>query len=534
MKVHEQFSESLLEHGVDVVFGLMGDANLAYLAGYMDRGGRFVTAAHEANAVGMGDGWSRRTGRVGVVSLTHGPALTNALTNMVEAVRANSQLVIITGSTPLEPTHFQRMDLSATAITAGAGFEVVTKPENVVRHLSRAMQRTVAERRPIVLDLPIWMLDAEAGKQRAVALPQSPAPQTPDLDSLDDALGILVSSPRPIILAGRGAHAAGARDALIELAERVGGALATTLWAQGMFDGHPSNIGIYGNLAHPVGSGAIGEATCVVAFGASLNPLTTYRGELTRGKQIIQVDSDPGRFGWFIGVDAPVAADALATAAAMNEALEEIGHEPVSSWVGDVQKALAARDPRDDFQDLSRAETIDVRRAAVELNAVLPSARTLVHDVGRYIRGTLTYLVAPGPQNIVGMGAFGSIGLGLAGAIGASVAAPDEVTVLVVGDGGLMQYFTELSSAVREKLPLVLLVFNDGAYGAEYDKLEAEGADPKYSYQIWPDFVDVARAMGAQALSVRSVDDIAEVGKLAGNLSGPLLVDIHIDPTILG
>jgi thiamine pyrophosphate-dependent acetolactate synthase large subunit-like protein len=534
MKVHEQFAQALLEHGIDVVFGLMGDANLAYLADYMDAGGRFVTAAHEANAVGMGDGWSRRSGRIGVVSLTHGPALTNALTNMVEAVRANSQLVIITGSTPLEPTHFQRMDLSATALTAGAGFEVVTKAENAVRHLNRALQRTVAERRPIVLDLPIWMLDADAGKQRAVAPPQWPAPQVPDIDALDEALGLLVSSPRPIILAGRGAYAAGAKEALIELAERVGGALATTLWARGMFDGHPSNIGIYGNLAHPVASGAIGEATCVIAFGASLNPLTTYRGELTRGKQIIQVDSDPGRFGWFIGVDVPVAADAKATAVAMNEALAEIEHEPVSSWVKDVQAALAARNPRDDFQDLSKSDTIDVRLAALELNEVLPRQRTLVHDVGRYIRGSLTYLEVPGPAHIVGMGAFGSIGLGLGGAIGASVAAPDEVTLLAVGDGGLMQYFTELSSAVREKLPLVLLVFNDGAYGAEYDKLESGGANPEYSYQIWPDFVDVARAMGAQALSVRNVSDIAEVGKLAANLEGPLLVDIRLDPTILG
>jgi thiamine pyrophosphate-dependent acetolactate synthase large subunit-like protein len=301
-----------------------------------------------------------------------------------------------------------------------------------------------------------------------------------------------------------------------------------------MFDGHPSNIGIYGNLAHPVASGAIGEATCVIAFGASLNPLTTYRGELTRGKQIIQVDSDPGRFGWFIGVDVPVAADAKATAVAMNEALAEIEHEPVSSWVNDVQAALAARNPRDDFQDLSKSDTIDVRLAALELNEVLPRQRTLVHDVGRYIRGSLTYLEVPGPAHIVGMGAFGSIGLGLGGAIGASVAAPDEVTLLAVGDGGLMQYFTELSSAVREKLPLVLLVFNDGAYGAEYDKLESGGANPEYSYQIWPDFVDVARAMGAQALSVRNVSDIAEVGKLAANLEGPLLVDIRLDPTILG
>jgi len=533
MKVYEAFAAALLEHDISVVFGLMGDANLAYLADYQNRGGRFVGAVHEGNAVGMADAWQRRTGRVGIASITHGPALTNTMTFLVEAVRAGSPVVVITGATPIEPTHFQRLDLSATAIAAGAGFETVTKPGNLVRHLNRALQRAVAERRPIVLDLPIWMLEFEAGDQRAVAPPVAPARQVPDTDSLDEALGLLVSTPRPIILAGRGAHESGAKDSLIALAERVGGALATTLWARDMFAGHPSNIGIYGNLAHPVASAAIGDATCVVAFGASLNPLTTYRGDLTRGKKIVQIDTDPGRFGWFIGVDEAIAGDARAVAEAMNEALVEIEHEPVSGWIAGIQSAIAARNPSDDFRDLSGEGTLDVRTAAIAVNALLPLEHTVVADVGRFIRGSLPYLSVPSPRHFVGMGAFGSIGLGLAGAIGASVAAPAELTVLAVGDGGLMMHLAEFTTAVREKLPLVVLTFNDGAYGAEYDKLLALGVDPRYSMIEWPDFAQMARAFGGQGITVRTLADLDALPALLDGLSGPLLVDVHLDPTIV-
>ena len=533
MKVHEAFAGALLEHGIDVLFGLMGDVNLSYLAEYQNRGGKFVAAVHEGNAVGMADAWQRRTGRVGVASITHGPALTNTMTFLVEAVRAGSPVVVITGATPLEPTHFQRLDLSATALAAGAGFEPVSKAANLVRHLNRALQRAVSERRPIVLDLPFWMLDEEAGPQRPVVPPLQPGRQATDIDSLDGALGLLSSTPRPIILAGRGAFESGAREALIELAERVGGALATTLWARELFEGHPSNIGIYGNLAHPVASAAIGDSTGVFAFGASLNPLTTYRGDLTRGKKIVQVDTDPGRFGWFIGVDEAIAGDARLVAEAMNEVLAEIEHEPVSGWISGVQSALAARNPSEDFQDQSGPDTLDVRTAAIAVNALLPAQHSVVADVGRYIRGSLTYLPVPSPRHFVGMGAFGSIGLGLAGSIGASVAAPGEWTVLAVGDGGLMMHLAEFTTAVREKLPLLVLVFNDGAYGAEYDKLVSGGYDPAYSLIQWPDFVDVARAFGGRGLTVRTLADLDALPGLLEEMDGPLLVDIRLDPTIM-
>ncbi|MCS5734534.1 thiamine pyrophosphate-binding protein [Herbiconiux daphne] len=533
MKVHEVFADALLQHGADVVFGLMGDANLSYLADYRDRGGRFVAAVHEGNAVGMADAWHRRSGRIGVASITHGPALTNSMTSLVEAVRAGSRMVVVTGSTPLEPTHFQRLDLSASALASGAGFEVVTKAQNVVRHLNRALQRTVAENRPIVLDLPIWMIDADAGDQRMISPPQHASPQVPDPDSLDEALGLLSSTPRPVVLAGRGAYDAGAKDALIELAERIGGALATTLWARDLFAGHPSNIGIYGNLAHSVASSAIGEATCVIAFGASLNPLTTYRGELTRGKKIIQVDTDPGRFGWFIGVDEPISGDAKAVAEAMNEALTDAEHEPSTGWISGIQAALAAHDPHDDFRDISGVDTVDMRSASIVLDELLPAQRTVVADVGRYIRGTLPFLAVPEPRNFVGMGAFGSIGLGLAGAIGAAVAASGELTALVVGDGGLMMNFAEFSTAVRERLPLVVLTFDDGAYGAEWDKLVAGGSDPLYSTMVWPDFADLARAFGGQGLTVRTLSDLDGLPTLLEGLAGPLLVDIRLDPAAI-
>ena len=152
MKIYQAFAAALAEHGVETIFGLMGDANMLYLTDYQVNGGRFVPVVHEGSSVGMADAYSRMTGKVGVASVTHGPALTNTLTSLVEGVRSRSQVLVITGDTPLESTHFQHVDIAAVAAVAGAGYEKIYKSKSLVRDLNRALQRAVGERRPIVLD----------------------------------------------------------------------------------------------------------------------------------------------------------------------------------------------------------------------------------------------------------------------------------------------------------------------------------------------------------------------------------------------
>lgn len=535
MMVYEAFNTALLAGGTDTIFGLMGDANMLYLAEFQDRGGRFVPVVHEASAVAAADAWSRVTGRVGVASVTHGPAVTNTMTSLVEAVRSRSRVLLLTGDTPPVPTHFQRLDLAGLASAAGAGYEKVYKPTTVARDLGRAMQRVVAEDRPVLLDLPIGMVRQEVATQAPVAPVRTRATGTPEAVDLDAALGILATARRPIVLAGRGAVLAGAREELVALADRLGAPLATTVLAKDLFRGHPSNIGIFGNLSHGAAALAISEADCVVAFGASLNVYTSGGGKLLRGKKVVQVDVDPGAFGWSASVDEAVSGDAKAAARLMREALAAAGLQPTHGWLQRTQQAVARHDLADDFQDRSAEDTVDVRTAMLRLNDLLPERRVLVSDIGRFVLGVWPYLEVTDPLEFTTMGGFGSIGLGLAGAIGAAVARSGSATVptvAVVGDGGFMMSLPELATAVRERLPLIVVVLDDGAYGAEHYKLVHFGANADYSLNTWPDLVTVAQAMGAGGMTVRQVADLETLPARLADHDGPFLLDVKLDPHV--
>jgi len=532
MQVHEAIAAALLEHEVDTVFGLMGDANMLYLTSYQKQGGRFVGAAHEGNSVGMADAYSRISGKIGVASVTHGPALTNTLTSLVEAVRSRSSVLLITGDTPPEPTYFQQVDISAVAAAAGAGYEKVYRPKTLVRDINRALQRAASEQRAIVLDIPIAMMRAEATDQADTGRAVAPPRGTPDQDALERAVGLALSANRPVVLAGRGAVDSGAREELIGLAERLGAPLATTLLGKDYFAGQPQNLGIYGNLSHPVASGAIGEADCVLAFGASLNAYTSHGGSLFTGKRVVQVDADAGRFGWYTPVQEPIAADARLTAEAMNSLIDEAGHKPNTGWVRGLEKALADYSPRATFKDRSGVDTIDIRSAMIRLDELLPQQHNLVTDIGRFVIGAWPYLHVDDPANFTTMGAFGSIGLGMGGSIGTALARPDRLTVAVFGDGGFMMNVSDLTTAVREKLNMLYVVLNDGAYGAEHYKLRDYGVDPDYSLTSFPDLARMAEAMGLRSATVRKVEELDVVPELLAGGDGPCLIDVRIDPAI--
>jgi thiamine pyrophosphate-dependent acetolactate synthase large subunit-like protein len=533
MKLYEVLADALIEQAAAPVFGLMGDANMLYVAAFRESGGRFVAAAHETGAVAMADAWSRVTGRIGLATVTHGPGVTNALTGLVEAVRSRSHVLLLTGATPAEPSHFQRLDLAAVAAAAGAGFERVYRPDSLHRDLSRALQRIVAEDRPVLLDVPHDFLLAPVASD-AVGL-RAPARRGRFIAGelqLDPALGLIASAKRPVILAGRGAMTAGAARSLSELAELIGAPLATSVLAKDLFLAHPSNLGICGSLAHGAASAVLAEADCVIAFGASLNLHTTLRGEITAGKRIVQIDHDPSRFGWYVQPDEIVVGDVDDVATVLAVLLREAGHQPTRRWLERARGLIAEFDRRAEFRDRSNGSTVDIRTAAIRLDEVLPVHRNLVSDVGRFVNAAWRYIHTAEASRFTVMGGFGAIGLGLAGSVGMAVAHPDVPTVCAVGDGGFMMNPAELATAVRERLPLVVLVFDDGAYGAEYHKFVGYGVDPAHSYLSWPDIREVADGMGADAISVTKTSDIDAVAGLLDNLTRPLVLDIRIDPAV--
>jgi acetolactate synthase I/II/III large subunit len=310
--------------------------------------------------------------------------------------------------------------------------------------------------------------------------------------------------------------------------------VATTLMANGLFRGEPFNLGIFGTLASTVGSEAIASADCVIAFGAGLNDMTTYSGTLLEGKRVVHCDIDPARIGLLARYDAALVGDAGRVADTIVAWLDEAEHKPSGFRSPELELRLRDHDRASDFVDRSTANSVDPRTLTLRLDQLLPERRTLVYDGGRYMVHALQ-LTPNDPMSFVTSTSFGSIGLGLGHAIGAAAAHPDRPTVLLAGDGGFMMGgLVELNTAIQSGRDMIIVIYNDGSYGAEHIQFHNKNMDPGLSLHRWPSFAAVAQAMGAVGITVHNLDELdALLPAALAELRGVVLVDVKLDPQII-
>jgi len=532
MKVFAAMARGLEDHGIDTMFGIIGDANLYLVDSYVrERGKRFVSAAMEAGAVLMAIGYAQVSGRIGVACVTHGPAVTNTLTALIEGVKMGVPMVLLAGDTPVEArNHMQKAPQRDLVVPTGAGFEQVRAPATVLQDLATAFRRARAERRPIVLNLPVDFQWTEIEYRRTVHQPVDQRTVAPSSAELDDAIGIIAAARRPIVLAGRGVDTPESRAAVSELARRIEAPLATTLRARGMFQHDPFSIGVFGMMSTPMASEIIGESDCVVAFGASLNDFTTLNGDLVRGKRVVQVIREPNAIGTWCQPDIGVVGDPGLTAEVVRKWLDEA--EIPGSGFRSEELARRLEDRRlAPFKPKNRLGTVAARETLAALSAAIPADRVVVVDSGRFMIETLRQFEVQDPSSFVFTTAFGSIGIAMGEAIGAAEAAGGRPVVTICGDGGFMLGgLTEFNTAVRHKSNLIAIVCNDGCYGAEHIQFAAKQMDPAISFFDWPDFAPVAQALGGDGVTISSPDDIGRAIDAIKTVSRPLLIDVKLDP----
>jgi thiamine pyrophosphate-dependent acetolactate synthase large subunit-like protein len=356
---------------------------------------------------------------------------------------------------------------------------------------------------------------------------------------------MLVAARRPAIVAGRGAVLAGARAALEDLGETVGAVLATSALGNGLFAGHLYALGIAGGFASPVAADLLREADLVVAAGASLNMWTTRHGALIGpGAAVVQIDCDVDAIGAHRPVDLGVVGDVAETVAALTAALHDRGHRAIGFRTAEVAGRIAGGRWRDQPYDdagtdgagtdgAGDAARIDPRTLSIELDRLLPAERLLAIDSGHFMGWPAMYVDVPDPQGFVFTQAFQSIGLGLASAIGAAVARPDRLTVAALGDGGALMAAGELETVGRLGLPMLVVVYNDAAYGAEVHHFGPHGEPLDIVTFPDTDFAALGRSAGAEGVTVRRVADLAAVERWVADRPGPLVVDAKVEPTVV-
>jgi thiamine pyrophosphate-dependent acetolactate synthase large subunit-like protein len=532
MLFHQAVAKALADQGITEIFGVLGDANLYMMDSFeRETGGHFYSMSNEAGAVLAANGYARTSGGLGVATVTHGPALTNTITALVESVKDHTPVLLIAGDTAVvDRDNFQAISQRDVVLPSGAGFEQVRAPETAAEDVAVAVRRALLERRPIVLNVPVEFQWAEVDYTPNRVRWVTPQAVVPDPAALDDAGGIVASAKRPLVLAGQGAASPEAKAALVRLANRIGAPLATTLRARDLFRGDPHNLGIFGTLSHEVALEAIGQADCIIAFGASLIKWTTAEGSGLQGKKVVHVDIDRAAIEQFSGVHAAVVGDVVSVAEAFMDLLDEAEVKPTGFASPQLAERLASRDEHD-FKDNSTDQTVDIRTAMLKVEEAFPDDRTLVHDGGRFIFQAFKLLHAPDPSAYVHTVNYGSIGLGMGNAVGAAFGAPGRPVLLVTGDGGFMLGgLAEFSSAVRHQVDLVVVVFNDAAYGAEHIQFRNKDMDPTISMFDWPDFGPVATALGGQGFTVHNLAELDEALAAIEHRDRPVLIDIKIDP----
>ena len=510
----------------------MGDANLFMVDHYVNElKGRYVPAVHEGGAVLMALGHASTTGEVAAVTVTHGPAVSNAVTALIEGVKGTLPIVLHCGDTPVEdPDHQQAVAQRALIEATGAGFEQLKSPATVAQDVATAFRRARLERRPIVLNMPsafMWEQAEYAPAPAALpALPVSPG----EGEALDQAIGVIAAARRPLILAGRGAK--GAREALLRLADRIGAPVATTLKAKGLFTGAPFDLGVFGTVSTPAAADVIASADCVIAFGAGFSRFTTAHGSYLEGKRVVQIDDDGRQLGRRHQADAVLIGDPALAAGAIMRWLDEA--EIPSSQATDTIDADALRGGHPLPKETNAAGTLDFPAALEAINAALPEDRVFVSDAGRFMTEAWCRIGVTSPENFVVSINVGAIGMGMGYAIGAAVARPDRKTLFLTGDGGFMMGgLAEYSSVVREGLNMITVICNDSAYGAEYIQFEDRQMNPALSTFQWPSFAAMAEAMGSKGLSATSAEELEEALQIALATDGPVLIDLALDPAAM-
>jgi thiamine pyrophosphate-dependent acetolactate synthase large subunit-like protein len=523
--VAEAIGRALAAHGVDTVFGLLGSGNLTVTNALRDAGARFVAARHEGGAICMADGYARVSGKLPACSVHQGPGLTNTITGLTEAAKSRTPLLLLAADTPAAALRSNfRIDQAGLVEAVGAVAERVHGPDTALADVARAVRRARVERRAVVLMLPLDVQAGETDFAPVVAAPEL-APTRPAADSVAAAADILLSAQRPAIVAGRGAVLAGAGPALRRLGEACGAILATSAVANGLFAGDPYAVGIAGGFSSPTAARLLRESDVVIAFGAALNQWTTRHGTLLTGT-VIQVDRDEEAIAAHRPVDLGIVGDALATAEELLEALGGAG-PTASRRTPALADEIAAGAWRHVPYDASTTH-VDPRTLSIALDDMLPAERTVVVDSGHFMGWPSMYLRVPDAAGFVFPQAFQCVGLALGNAIGAAIARPDRLTVAALGDGGALLALPEFETLGRLRLPILVVIYNDAAYGAEVHHFRPMGQAVDLAQFPDTDFVALAQAAGCWATD--NIDDLR--GWLA-NPDGPMVLDAKIDPDIV-
>ena len=537
LRVYDVLARAFIQEEVRTCFALLGDANMNWAARLAEQGCRMIYVRHEHCALASAMAYARKNREVGVATVTCGPGVTQLITALPAAVRAHLPLVVFAGEAPLKSGWYnQELDQAPIITATGAAYHRLHMPERMPVAIRDAFLQARRERRSVVIGIPFdlqdrpWTGPDDLPKPSRELLPR-PSPMPPHPDDVAKAAQLVAGAERVVVLAGLGAAEAGAGAACRALAARMGGLLATTLPARGLFHDDPFCIGISGSYTPEVGIEYLKEADLVIAVGCSLAYHAGGGGQLWPKAKMLQIDIDPVAVSQGQEVAKHhLRADARLGVEALTAALAARGQS--GKWRSDAM-AARIRDSKPDSQVFEiEPGLLDPRDVVAALEKALPREWEMVNS-GGHCSWFFAQMPSRPQEKFLTIREFGAIGNGISFAMGVAAARPDQVVVLFDGDGSLMMHVQELETINRHGLKILIVVMNDGAYGSEVHKLRSEGMSEEGAVFGYCDFAGIARGFG---LAGKTVKDLADLPKLVTEFAaspGAAVWDFHVSDKVV-
>lgn len=515
--------ESLIGEGVDLLFGIPGVGTLAVYDVFVDHPElRHIEVRHEQSAIFMADGFARATGRVGVAFTSNGPGALNTITAMATAHNDSVPVLHLVSENPPEVRrkgkgHFHDISDQFGIFRPVSGHAAqVALPDEIPAAVHSAFFALRNRRpRPALVEFANEALTSVATTAPGGRAPSMERPIDPD--ALARATAVLAESERPLVWAGGGVATPEAASALLRVVERLGAPTITTQKGKGAIPSeHPLHVGNWAN-EQPVRD-LIAECDVLLAVGTRFSYFPTGGWSLRLPDRIIQIDIDPAEIGRNYRVETGLVGDAGVLLGAVDSALDRLGHQPLPWREDEVAKTLARI--TEAVGSPIEIEVLDQIRAA------LPPESLVFNDPTTVAFWARSHWKTDRPRTWFVPSGFGTLGFALPAAIGASLARPHAPSIAIIGDAGIMFTIQDLMTAVQERVPVVVVVFNDGGYGVErrhqdhlYGRRSGVDVQP-------PDFVAVARAFGARGLLVDDLSRIGETVASALDAEGPTLIEV--------
>ena len=517
-KTYEILAETFRREGVETCFALLGDANMNWATVLAGLGTRMVYVRHEHCAVAAAMAYARKTGDVGVATVTCGPGLTQILTALPAAVRARLPLVIFAGEAPLKSAWYnQAIDQAPFIRAAGASYHSLHHLPRMADAVRDAFLEARTHNRPVVIGIPFDLQEQDWKGSQSFPTPSKElvpqvGPLPPNSADVSRAAERIASAKKIVIMAGMGAVSAGAGPACRELAERCDALLATTLPARGLFHDDAFSIGIAGGFSSAAARQLLGEADLVIGVGTILAHHNAEGGKLFGQAHVLQIDVEPltvsqGRIAAHshIRADARLALEALAEAVPKREAF----------WRSEETARLLRETPVDPEPFPSEPGLLDPRDVVAALETALPPEWEMVNSSG-HCSFYFAHMPSRPQERFLTIREFGAIGNGISFAMGVAAARPGDTVVLFDGDGSLIMHIQEIETIRRHGMNVLICILNDGAYGSEIHKLRAEGLSDEGAVFGRPDFAAIAKGFG---IGGATVDDLGDLPRLVAEFS---------------